>query len=260
MERDRQFEIRYVLSLALGIISFVSVGSLRDFAPVTLCYISLMSPAIQIVIFNISYTFETVYDFELDVQKMYNRIGRINIFLMTFLFTLIISNTILSWVIDLVGKYTSFSALPMDLSSTATLIVWLLSVVVVVLAGIPLIIGLFSARGLRDIDTTVGPPNPRITSNFRDSTGVYVRITNKTDRDQEFSITFDAGEELEWQMDGNTGTGECTSSLAVDAERRERIDLALRYHGDGSKSVPIDVKIEHPFGTQSKRLDAICRA
>jgi hypothetical protein len=90
MERDRRFEIQYLISIVAVVLSSFTINNISESFDNRIAYLLLLMIAIHVCIFNISYMYRDVSGFEISAVERITEVSRATLLIITatFLFLL----------------------------------------------------------------------------------------------------------------------------------------------------------------------------
>ena len=265
MERDRQFEIQYLISLIIAVIGSLSSEKISVYVPTPLALLLLLLVFIHLVAFNVVYTVRRATEFELSEIDMLAQRTRWSLYGITGLFSYLLLSVLFTWslieVLPLSVDRVLFQipapllTTPMVLSN-GILFGYIAPALIIALMGVlswkKFMSSLLQAKS---VDISIVPLELSVFHDFDSTRPLHVNIENNNPEEITFETKIEFPAEVDWKYRGTrTGSGTLSEETAVPASGHEPYDIELRYQGTERKTREVDVIINMDGDTYSETV------
>lgn len=263
MDRDPKFEVQYLLTVTIAIVTFLATQRLGNLIDVWVGVSAIILLSIHIVLLNIIYLLDGVNSWEMKLVQDLRGYSRTTFQLITALIPFLLLHSLsLS-----VGRSLTTCNGPTIVNYLAGPWFHFCNGVIILIAYVlPLSItgvamGKFRKNivpGLttfRDINFVVAPSEIEISSVFEDTEPLFVKVENEGSYLEKFDLDIGLPDGVEWKTAGEQGIDEYITGYNLDSDGAKRLNLKLRYRGDSRRTGVITVTLAHEDGTKSKTVD-----
>lgn len=265
MDRDRQFEIQYLISLIIAVVGSLSAEELSVYVPTGLAQLFLLLVFIHLVAFNVVYTVRRATGFELSEIDVLAQGTRWTLYGITGLFFYLLTSVLFTWLLlevlpFSVGDIVFRISLPM-----LTYSIDLSHRILFGYVGPLFVIGVMSVLGWRKfmasllkakaVDISVVPVELSVFHNFESTRPLHINIENNNPEEISFETRIEFPDEIDWKYRGTReGSGTLSEETAVPASGHEPYDIELQYQGTERKTREVDVTITMDGDTYSETV------
>lgn len=262
MERDHQFEVQYLLTVTIAIVTFLASAQLQHLFDLWVGVLIIILLSVHIVLLNIVYVLQRVNKWQLEVMKTYRGYSEKTFVAITGAIPFLVLHAVLLGGSKMWGDCSADSIVDLAAgqwfhycSGGITLIGYLVPLLVT--AGV---MGSFrrkivpSLTLFRHINFVVAPPDLTIYSDYSDTEPLFVKVANSGKKTREFGIEIEFPEEVKWRLDNEWKVGSYSEDHSIKSDKRVRLDIELEYTGENRRSDVIAANLTHEYGNQEKTV------
>lgn len=251
MERNREFEVDYLIGLILVILGLVTAPILKSYLSTRAVAILLVIISIHLVLLTLVYTFRRGTSIEIkQVERIYST-TRFTLFGISIGLSILIFMVLNSAILDLVDNWAKYSSAlithvegsGLKIMITAVLPVAIVSILTISL-GIPVLAAVIERE---DIEIGIVPSELRIQSDWKATNPLAISIKNETDRELQAEVKISLPDGVEWRISGEerARTEDISKVIEVQSPGLSALDIEFRNTGGTRRTRELTVRVNY---------------
>lgn len=231
---DRKFEMEYIISLTVIILTFLTADSLKELLDLEVAFIFLILVALHIILFNSAYMFSKASKFEIPSITKIDKSSQWTFVIVLMGFIFVIFHMICKAITKIIFGERKILICEVDIA-------YIVPFIIVVIIMFPLYKKIIHPIFLfRKIEIATSPDGTRIFPDFEDTEPLFIKIENTSNEKLPFTVEIDFPKGVIYK-DKLEGKNKYSDEITVSPKSVKMYHIDMKYDGDKRKSDLINI-------------------
>jgi len=258
MERDRRFEVQYLLSVMIVVSGIAASRNFSRYLTGVVAGGFLLLIAIHLTLLSVRYSFSQITDVvDVDVERL-SAITPWTLVLITLGFVYVSTHVVVHAIL-LTGAATRvFRRVCENPSVVRSIIIHLFPMLPMGLLGVPAIQKIRSSlRVSRDLSLHVVPDTVQVYPEADQTEEILVDVEKDTDREYELTLDIDLPKQVMAEVGDDLYVEKFSKDISLNGTTRDKTEVSLCHDSREKRAVTLEVEIEHSDKKMVREVDCV---